>query len=68
LGIWLSFRQHNEAYGLRPPVNLLEMSVLIEHFTAATAAHCAGRREAGVMTEAPADDNPGPNTDPWGRP
>jgi len=38
---------------------LLDVSVLIEHFAAATAAHCAGRREAGVMTEALADDNPG---------
>src|SRR5262249_56017323 len=38
--------------------HLLDVSVLIEHFAAATAAHCAGRREAGVMTEALADDNP----------
>jgi len=73
LGIWLSFRRHKEALRPRPPVNLLDVSVLIEHFAAATAAHCAGRREAGVMTEAPADDNPGPNTDRpntnlWGRP
>src|SRR5215470_6936726 len=58
LGIWLSFRRHSGAIG---PVrrSLLGVSVLIEHFAAATAAHCAGRREAGVMTEAPADDNPG---------
>jgi hypothetical protein len=28
------------------------MSVLIEHFAAATAALSAGRREGGVMTEA----------------
>jgi len=38
--------------------HLLDVSVLIEHFAAATAAHCAGRREAGVMTEELADDNP----------
>jgi len=38
--------------------HLLDVSVLIEHFAAATAAHCAGRREAGVMAEARADDNP----------
>jgi hypothetical protein len=38
--------------------HLLDVSVLIEHFAAATAAHCAGRREAGVMTEALANDNP----------
>jgi len=37
---------------------LLDASVLIEHFTAATAAHCAGRREAGVMAEAVRLDNP----------
>jgi hypothetical protein len=57
LGIWLSFRQHKEGLRPRPPVNLLDVSVLIEHFAAATAAHCAGRREAGVMTEPLADDN-----------
>jgi len=45
------------------------VSVLIEHFAAATAAHCAGRREAGVMTEAPADDNRAcHNWEVWGRP
>jgi len=38
--------------------HLLGVSVLIEHFAAATAAHCAGRREAGFMAEALADDNP----------
>ena len=38
--------------------HLLDVSVLIEHFAAATAAHCAGRREAGFMAEALADDNP----------
>jgi hypothetical protein len=37
---------------------LLDVSVLIEHFAAATAAHCAGRREAGVMTEWAPVDNP----------
>jgi hypothetical protein len=50
--------------------HLLDVSVLIEHFAAATAAHCAGRREAGFMAEAPADDNPaqpgcGQNIDFW---
>jgi hypothetical protein len=30
---------------------LLELSVLIEHFAAATAALSAGRREGGVMAE-----------------
>jgi hypothetical protein len=38
--------------------HLLDVSVLIEHFAAATAAHCAGRQEAGFMAEALADDNP----------
>jgi len=33
------------------------MSVLIEHFAAATAALMAGRREGGVMTDAPGDRN-----------
>jgi hypothetical protein len=45
------------------------MSVLIEHFAAATAAHCAGRREAGVMAEAVFFDNPqrgGPSASPTG--
>jgi len=37
---------------------LLDASVLMEHFTAATAAQCAGRREAGVMAEAARVDNP----------
>jgi hypothetical protein len=30
---------------------LLELSVLIEHFTVATAALSAGRRKGGVMAE-----------------
>ena len=38
--------------------HLLDVSVLIEHFAAATAAHCAGRREAGFMAEARPNDNP----------
>src|SRR5262245_642362 len=38
--------------------HLLDVSVLIEHFATATAAHCAGRREAGFMAEPLADDNP----------
>jgi len=33
------------------------MSVLIEHFAAATAALSAGRREGGVMAEPPPDRN-----------
>jgi len=33
------------------------MSVLIEHFAAATAALIAGRREGGVMADAPGDRN-----------
>jgi len=33
------------------------MSVLIEHFAAATAALMAGRREGGVMADAPRDRN-----------
>jgi len=33
------------------------MSVLIEHFAAATAALTAGQREAGVMTEHRANGN-----------
>src|SRR5918996_5632478 len=36
------------------------MSVLIEHFAAATAALMAGRREGGVMADAPGDRNRGP--------
>jgi len=32
--------------------------VLIEHFTAATAARSAGRREGGVMAEAVEIGNP----------
>jgi len=38
--------------------HLLDVSVLIEHFATATAAHCAGRREAGFMAEARGNDNP----------
>ena len=38
---------------------LLELSVLIEHFTAATAALSAGRRKAGVMAEAREKHNRG---------
>src|SRR5262249_24130641 len=53
LGIWLSFRRHAGAVG-----HLLDVSVLIEHFAAATAAHCAGRRKAGFMAEARPNDNP----------
>jgi hypothetical protein len=37
---------------------LLDLSVLMEHFAAATAAQCAGRREGGVMAEAARVDNP----------
>jgi hypothetical protein len=36
---------------------LLELSVLIEHFTVATAALSAGRREGGVMAEAVGEHN-----------
>jgi hypothetical protein len=38
--------------------HLLDVSVLIEHFATATAAHCAGRREAGFMADARPNDNP----------
>jgi len=56
LGIWLSFGVTRLA---APSAGrLLGVSVLIEHFAAATAAHCAGRREAGVMAEALTLDNP----------
>src|SRR5262245_8304966 len=50
LGIWLSFRRPRAQ--ARPAGFLLVLSVLIEHFAAATAALSAGRREAGVMAEA----------------
>jgi hypothetical protein len=36
---------------------LLVLSVLIEHFTVATAALSAGRREGGYMAERPGKDN-----------
>jgi hypothetical protein len=36
---------------------LLEMSVLIEHFTPPRQPLMAGRREAGVMADAPPDCN-----------
>jgi hypothetical protein len=41
---------------------LLGLSVLIEHFTAATAALSAGRRKAGVMAEAGAKYNQDPDS------
>jgi hypothetical protein len=60
LGIWLSF---SAATGTSPADRiLLGLSVLIEHFTAATAALSAGRRKAGVMAEAGAKYNQDPNS------
>src|ERR1700752_4651163 len=53
LGIWLSFSAAATGTGPAGRI-LLGLSVLIEHFTAATAALSAGRRKAGVMAEAAA--------------
>jgi hypothetical protein len=57
LGIWLSFA--GQSHGDKPPAAriLLDLSVLIEHFTVATAALSAGRREGGYMAERPGKDN-----------
>jgi len=58
LGIWLSFAAigHGQTPGQPDAARL---SVLIEHFTVATAALSAGRRKAGVMAEAREKHNRG---------
>jgi len=43
---------------IRARRTIARWSVLIEHFTAATAARSAGRREGGVMAEAVEIGNP----------
>src|SRR6266568_2552784 len=62
LGIWLSFRPRPScaAFGQTPgQPDAARLSVLIEHFTVATAALSAGRRKAGVMAEARGEYNRG---------
>src|SRR5215207_3817350 len=57
LGIWLSCSGRNGRPTAHLAGDLLETSVLIEHFTAATAALYSRAGEAGVMPEAVGNRN-----------
>src|SRR5947209_5090449 len=57
LGIWLSCSGRNSRPTAHLAGDLLETSVLIEHFTAATAALYSRAGEAGVMAEAVGNRN-----------